>query len=170
MRSLAILATLAAPTLAGAQEDLAFDPAPVAACLEAGFEKGAPPACIGDASGACMEANEGGFTTVGMSDCTGRETTEWDRLLNEEYRLLQGDLAQADARGSGLGAGIDRTDALRDAQRAWIAFRDADCLARYAQYQDGSIRSLIGSSCRLDHTARRTLELRQMRAGVDGTL
>ena len=170
MRAALLGVALAAP--AAAQDGLVFDPAPVAACLEAGMRGGVPPDCIGAASGRCVEESEGGFTTIGTTDCTNRETEAWDRALNREYRLLREDFEAADAAavGTGAGVGIDRSDALRDAQRAWIAFRDADCTARYAQYQDGSIRSLVGTSCRLDHTARRALELRSMRAGLDGDL
>ncbi|CTQ33556.1 lysozyme inhibitor LprI family protein [Jannaschia rubra] len=156
-----------AATPAMAQQPV-FDAASVRACFEGAADPAAP--CIGEAATACMEASDNGYTTMGMAECTNLETAEWDRLLNIEYRRLrdQWEALDVEAAGTSIGAGIDRSDALRDAQRAWIAFRDADCAARYAQYQDGTIRTTIATGCHLSHTARRTLELAAMGRGLDG--
>jgi uncharacterized protein YecT (DUF1311 family) len=72
-------------------------------------------------------------------------------------------MANETADEQGLSQVMDRSDALRDAQRAWIAFRDADCAARYAMWQDGTIRTIVGANCHLTMTAQRTIELRDMR-------
>lgn len=118
------------------------------------------PTCLGEASGQCQE-QPGGSTTVGMADCISSETAAWDAILNEEYKATQAALAEQDSAG---GAHIlDRTDALLAAQRAWIAFRDADCTARYAIWQDGTIRTIVGANCHLTMTASRAIELRDMR-------
>ena len=118
------------------------------------------PTCLGEASGQCQE-QPGGSTTVGMAECISSETAAWDAILNEEYKATQAALEEQDSAG---GAQIlDRTDALREAQRAWIAFRDADCTARYAIWQDGTIRTIVGANCHLTMTASRAIELRDMR-------
>ena len=146
-------------------DGLDFDPAPVEACHEAAGPGETAPSCIGIAAGLCMDASEGGYTTVGMAGCTARETAEWDRLLNETYGMMRSDLEAADARADpAAGPGIDRSDALRDAQRAWIAYRDADCALQYAQFQDGTMGRLIGTGCLLQETARRALALRAIAA------
>ncbi|SFJ29436.1 lysozyme inhibitor LprI family protein [Jannaschia pohangensis] len=149
----AILILLATPVTA---QEIVFDPALVTQCYTNG--EGTEPDCIGAASGLCQKRTEGGYSTLGMADCTNRETEEWDRLLNEEYGLLRDQLDEIDD-----GTGIDRSDALRDAQRAWIAYRDAECGLRYALWQGGTIRTTIGTACHLGFTAKRTLELRGMR-------
>lgn len=156
----ALVLSLAATALraqAQVQTEWPVDPASVEACLEAEAD------CIGAAAGRCMEETEDGQTTIGMSGCTQAETEIWDRLLNETYGTLRAELDAVDARG-GLsgGQGIDRSDALRDAQRAWIAYRDAECRLRWVQFQDGTIRSILAAACQLDFTARRTFELRDM--------
>ena len=143
-----------------AAQELKSDPTIVRACF-ASTEIGAIyPSCLGEASGQCQE-QPGGYTTVGMSDCISSETAEWDAILNEEYKATQAVLAERDAEGrSDI---LDRTDSLRDAQRAWIAFRDADCTARYAIWQDGTIRTIVGANCHLTMTAARAIALRDMR-------
>lgn len=85
----------------------------------------------------------------------------WDRLLNETYA----DLVLLSHRRELLAEEEGRTPAplqtmLRDAQRAWIAFRDADCDHEYAIWGEGSMRQIAGALCLLERTATRTLELR----------
>lgn len=118
------------------------------------------PDCLGQASYACQD-QPGGSTTVGMSECIEAETAEWDAILNEEYKATQQANEAADTEGRSQM--IDRSDALRDAQRAWITFRDTDCAARYAMWQDGTIRTIVGANCHLTMTAQRAIDLRDMR-------
>lgn len=102
--------------------------------------------CIGAASGPCMETPDG-MTTIGMSECLGRETDWWDTLLNAHYQTLRATLD------------TESFDALREAQRAWIAYSERHCQFQYTYWRDGTIRSTFYSSCVLDTTARRAIEL-----------
>ena len=52
--------------------------------------------------------------------------------------------------------------ALTKAQRAWIAFRDADCASLYDQ-DWGTLSRVEANSCVLDRTARRADELERFR-------
>ena len=159
MRHLVCLVLTLAPGSVAAQ-DLQFDAGVVRACFADTPVGAIYPDCLGQASGACQDL-PGGSTTLGISDCIVLETTAWDAILNEEYAATQALNAELDdAQPPPI---LDRTDALRDAQRAWIAFRDADCTARYAMWQDGTIRTIVGANCQLTMTAQRALELRDMR-------
>lgn len=157
MRMVACAVFLPATALA---QNLQIDSEIVRDCF-AETEVGAVyPTCLGQASGACQE-KPGGSTTIGIAACITAETAEWDAILNEEYKAAQAMLAKQDAEGrSDI---MDRTDALLVAQRAWIAFRDAECNARYAIWQDGTIRTIVGANCHLTMTASRALALRDMR-------
>lgn len=110
------------------------------------------PDCLGAASNSCQD--QGFDTTMGMTQCIQAETAVWDTMLNEQYKSTR----------TVLGA---QNPALKDnllaAQRAWIAFRDAECALAYARWQDGSIRSIVHANCMMVMTARRTLELRDMK-------
>ncbi|HCQ63722.1 MAG TPA: hypothetical protein DIU07_00430 [Rhodobacteraceae bacterium] len=53
-------------------------------------------------------------------------------------------------KSDGLGAGDTRLDA----QRRWIAFRDAGCRAQAAPLPGGSIRPLVFAPCDLHHQPR----------------
>lgn len=103
--------------------------------------------CIGVASVPCETATPDGQTTVGMMTCTLREAAWWDEQLNRTYTALK-EALQSDA-----------FDTLRDAQKAWIAYRDASCAFEYKYWEGGTIRVLFHSSCVLQRTAERAIEL-----------
>lgn len=111
------------------------------------------PDCIGVAAGACQTATPSGSTTVGISECLMSENAVWDRLLNQEYQANRD--AFADTPGM--------NEKLQTAQRAWIALREADCQIAYDRYGGGSMRTIASAACQMEHTARRALQLRDMR-------
>lgn len=134
------------------------------ACYESADDAAARAACIGVTSGACMSGEEGGETTIGMSMCMQTETELWDGVLNAEYRETMDFMKAMDAdEAESFPEFAVRAETLRDAQRAWIAFRDAECALAYAQWGAGSMRHIAGSECMMRMTAERALELRDMR-------
>ncbi len=113
----------------------------------------AQPTCAGDAANIC-QALPGGSTTTGIVECLRAETDIWDAMLNEEY-------GKARTTFDRIG-GEDLKIRLRDAQRAWIAFRDAECTMRYHQWIGGTIRTVVGANCHLQMTANRAIALRDL--------
>lgn len=166
IRSAILLVLLAAPV--SAQDAPDGDMRGVRSCHEGAAPFDTAPACIGRAARTC-QSRAGGGTTIGIVGCLSSEAEAWDVLLNAEYGLLRDKLAADDAAAAGMGQ-ASRTDALRDAQRAWIAFRDADCVLSSSIWQDGTIRGPVAAQCLLTHTARRALELRDLRRNGEGTL
>jgi uncharacterized protein YecT (DUF1311 family) len=98
------------------------------------------------AYGVCM-SSPSGQSTSGMLDCIGAQTKVQDKALNVAYAKALRDLTP------------DERRRLQDAQRAWITFRDADCLARVDPLQWGTISRINGGLCVLDRTIERTIEL-----------
>lgn len=105
--------------------------------------------CMGVHAEPCMQATEN-QSTHGMVQCLATETEAWDEVLNREYAALIRALDE------------EQTAALRDAQRKWMAFRDADCA-----FPDVLVRGSMAlpwmADCVMQHTARRALELRGFR-------
>ena len=120
-------------------------------------------ACKDAVARPCM-SQEGGETTIGMSMCLNDEAQAWDQLLNEEYRETMAYMkVMDDDEREYFPEYAKRQEALRDAQRAWIAFRDAECALAYAEWGSGSHRHIAGTACMADMTADRTIGLRDMR-------
>lgn len=93
------------------------------------------------------EAAQG--VTVAMADCASAEIEVQDARLNAAYQQVM----------RGLEEGPRQK--LRDAQRAWIKFRDTKCAAE--SQGGGTMDMLNGGSCILEATARRATELQAMR-------
>ncbi|MDB5510584.1 MAG: hypothetical protein JWR08_67 [Enterovirga sp.] len=143
----------------------AADRATLAACLSAAQGgRRTPETCIGAVQGPCMK-QPGGETTSGMKACGGREIAAWDERLNAAYRsALAGDLGtQAAVRGGGSRT-LTGADILRDAQRAWIAFRDRKCDAAGLPMEGGSGAGLQSVECHLGETARQAIFLDGLKA------
>lgn len=136
-----------------------YDPAPTAAGRLA---------CMHTVSETCQAEEEGGYSTMGMAMCNQAETEAWDVLLNEEYKETRAWSAALDEDEQASFPNLDsRADTLRDAQRAWIAYRDAECRNEYANWGAGSMRHIVGTACYLDMTAKRTVELWAKRSAFE---
>ncbi len=87
-------------------------------------------------------------TQADMTACAHGDYVAADRDLNDAYAAAL-DTAQR--------AGAE--DALRGAQRAWIAFRDAACEAEAALWRGGSAESMMRSGCLRSLTEERAEDL-----------
>jgi uncharacterized protein YecT (DUF1311 family) len=161
--AVAVLWAALAAHPAAAEDAAPQDVAAVRGCFEAGGLN-AVAACAGRLSEACQSSAADGQTTLGMVNCAQRETAAWDVLLNEEYRATRAWAETADAAEAVSFPEFARmAEALRDAQRAWIRFRDAECGLAHALLGSGSMRAIAGANCLLSMTAERTVTLRAMR-------
>lgn len=123
--------------------------APVASAQAA---KAAKPAKMVSALDRCLATPEG-QSTYGMIDCIGKEVAVQDARLNRAYQVALMRLERPRQKA-----------ALQKAQRAWIAFRDADCAA-YVDEDWGSLARVEANQCVLDRTRQRADELERFRAG-----
>lgn len=97
----------------------------------------------------CLES-PGGQSTFGMIECATAELKVQDASLNRAYRAAMADLNER------------QKARLRAAQRAWIAFRDADCAAQFDE-DWGSLSRISANVCILQRTVERTLDLEAYR-------
>ncbi len=83
--------------------------------------------------------------TADIVDCIEAKTRVWDERLNKAYK----DLPQR------LDAG--QLGPLKEAQRLWVKFRDANCT--FYDSQEGTIRQIQAAECMRSMTKDRALEL-----------
>lgn len=122
-------------------------------------------ACLGQMSQTCMDSQEGGHSTLGMTSCLNAEANVWDKHLNVEYKATMAAFRAMDTdEAEYFPQFANRADTLRDAQRAWIAFRDGECALAYAMWGSGSMRNIAHADCRLQMTADRVIELQNLGA------
>lgn len=92
-----------------------------------------------------------GQTQLEMNDCAAADYAVADAALNAVWSVVK-------PRMDSIGAGAKRLDA----QRKWLAFRDAACSAEVDFYEGGSIAPLVHSDCLTRLTQRRTEDLRAL--------
>ncbi len=93
---------------------------------------------------------------LAMNVCANYRFEQADKALNQQYKQNLSALKEAAAQTR-----------LREAQRAWVIFRDKDCLADTGPREEsGSIWPLLHFSCMEKHTTRRTDDLKEQACGV----
>ncbi|TNM62792.1 lysozyme inhibitor LprI family protein [Aliirhizobium smilacinae] len=100
-------------------------------------------------------------TQTDMTICAGQDLADADKALNAQYQATRKLLKKRDAEASmpDLKGG---DEALVKAQRAWIGYRDAQCLSWGFQARGGSMEPMLVSSCEADLTRKRTAELKAL--------
>ena len=83
-----------------------------------------------------------------MNDCWGKEYKAADVTLNQVYRQLVGMLDE------------EERSQLKEAQTAWLKYRDTNCEFVAGQYKGGTMRPMVHAICLADVTRNRTAELR----------
>lgn len=164
-KRLALAMVLLAGLGGAAAADPSFDPAATEACVAAAAA--ASPSlsgtgvldCVGKSAQACM-ATDGGDSTYGMSFCFEGEWKLWDKRLNEAYGKRLQEAKKTDAEMQSIKATVQSMEAaLRQMQRAWIAFRDAACLYEASKWQGGTGAGPAATACLMQETARQALIL-----------
>jgi len=88
------------------------------------------------------------LTQFDMNQCAGRAFRAADAAMSQVYRRLVSMLDE------------EEKPQLKEAQTAWLKYRDTNCEFVADQYKGGSIRPLIQATCLGDMTKRRTTELK----------
>jgi len=91
----------------------------------------------------CMDKADG--VTAATLACMATEHGVQDKRLNAAYKAAM------------KTAGAQRSDSLKEAQRAWLKFRDLNCA--FFGGGEGTIAGVIAASCLMQTTAERADEL-----------
>jgi uncharacterized protein YecT (DUF1311 family) len=101
-------------------------------------------------------------TQADMNQCADRNYKAADRILNLVYKQAIAHAQDSDRNVNGSAYSYET--ALRGAQRAWVAYRDADC-APPPRELAGSISVMEQSDCLTQKTIQRTKELNERLGG-----
>jgi len=94
-------------------------------------------------------ATRGSLSNLDQNVCADEELRRQDARLNRNYKAALAWMAEDPA----------TKVALIKAQRAWIAYRDADCEAAWASARGGTLATFLNVFCTAKHTERRADEL-----------
>ena len=97
-----------------------------------------------------------GRTQLDMTYCAGEELARADSMLNANYQRLVRTLEP------------HRVQALREAQRAWIRFRDAECAFQESAVTGGSMAPMVHALCEAELSTERAKEFARLLSPDDG--
>ncbi len=98
----------------------------------------------------CVKADD---SNASMKQCTWGAYQDADKLLNRVYQRMSKDWI-----GDDPGA-AERKKRLVAAQRAWVAFRDAECSLQATEMLGGTGEGLVEGGCLYKTTADRARQL-----------
>jgi len=87
-------------------------------------------------------------TQFEMTQCAGKNYQAADAVLNQVYQRLVSMLSN------------EEKVQLKEAQTAWLKYRDLNCDFVADQFKGGTMRPMIYADCLADMTRKRTTELR----------
>ena len=98
---------------------------------------------------------EDAMTTVEMQECLGQQYQQWDAELNLVYKKIRSKLS------------VVRKTKLKEAQLAWIVFRDKSAEFEASEEEGGSMYSLVHLSLMASLTEQRVENLREILKRMD---
>lgn len=99
-------------------------------------------------------------TQMAMNECTGKDFKASDAELNAVYKEIM----------TRLKGQSEKIALLKDAQRAWIKFRDAECTFAASAVEGGSIYPTVRAECANDLTKIRIKQIKTFLACQEGDL
>jgi uncharacterized protein YecT (DUF1311 family) len=103
-----------------------------------------------------------------MNDCAAFQYGQADAQLNKVYskamEYLANDQDRAEKQGDQRQLEYEKTaiESLKQAERAWLSYRDLQCRAAGQQYEGGSMRPMIQSQCLTTLTEHRIADLKSI--------
>lgn len=106
------------------------------------------------------------MTQQAINACIAAEFEAADTDLNAAYRSARAFMHSRDAAHSAKST--EAEVALRDAQRAWISYRDQACFAESFLMKGGSAEAMVVLGCKARLTQQRAQDLWTLAAGPEG--
>ena len=85
-----------------------------------------------------------------------------DRAMAAQWRISYARMKTRDAADTSRGGGFGYAAATLASQRAWLAYRDAECTIEGGEFAGGSLQGMAIAQCRTRLTEQRTQQLRKL--------
>jgi uncharacterized protein YecT (DUF1311 family) len=110
------------------------------------------------AAATCADAT----TQLEMTMCAGNDAARADVNINRQWSVTYGVMKKRDGSDKTRGGGPGYAPTLLAAQRAWLQFRDKQCVVEGLEYSGGSMQPMVIASCRARMTDMRTKQLAKL--------
>ncbi|WP_156680122.1 lysozyme inhibitor LprI family protein [Sphingomonas profundi] len=111
---------------------------------------------------ALLPASAQAQTQARMNETAGADQRRADAAMNRQWSVTQAAMKRRDAADSSRGGGFGYAAALLASQRAWLRFRDAECVIEGAEFAGGSAQPMAQAACLARLTVARTAQLKTL--------
>jgi uncharacterized protein YecT (DUF1311 family) len=101
-------------------------------------------------------------TQTAMNICAGQDYARADAAMTAQWKRTYAAMKQRDSADTSRGGGFGYAAALLNAQRAWLKFRDAECVIEGGEFAGGSLQGMAQAQCRTQVTQARTRQLKAL--------
>lgn len=98
-------------------------------------------------------------TQRAMTECAASAYTRADAELTRQWKVTYAYMKRRDAQDTSRGGGFGYAAALLQSQRAWLRFRDTQCVIEGGQFAGGSAQPMTQAQCKTRLTRDRTRQL-----------
>lgn len=97
-----------------------------------------------------------------MTQCAASAYRDADAVMTRQWKAIYAAMKARDANDRSRGGGFGYAAALLTSQRAWLAYRDAQCVIAGAEFMGGSAQPMAHAQCMTRQTNLRTQELKRL--------
>ena len=101
-------------------------------------------------------------TQAQMNADAGRAWRAADAAMNRQWGATNAAMKRLDAADTSRGGGFGYAAALLASQRAWLQFRDRQCVIEGGEVAGGSMQPMVRAQCLARLTRERTVQLRNL--------
>lgn len=101
-------------------------------------------------------------TQADMTQCAGRDYAAADAAMTAQWKTTYAYMKGRDAKNTSRGGGFGYAAALLESQRAWLKYRDTQCVIAGGEFAGGSVQPMAVSRCREGLTKTRTAQLKSL--------
>ncbi len=99
---------------------------------------------------------------VQMTQCASQAYRQADAVMTRQWKTTYAYMKARDAMDSSRGGGFGYAAALLASQRAWLTYRDAQCVIAAGEFAGGSAQPMANAQCKERQTNLRTQELKRL--------
>ena len=94
-----------------------------------------------------------------MNYCAVQDYRKADGALNAQWKMTYNFMKSRDDADTSRGGGFGYAAGLLAAQRAWLKYRDTECVIEGGEFAGGTLQPMVQSLCLADLTRQRTTQL-----------
>jgi uncharacterized protein YecT (DUF1311 family) len=110
------------------------------------------------AAASCANAQ----TQTQMTQCASQAYASADAAMTGQWKATYAYMKDRDAGTMARGGGFGYAAALLASQRAWLKYRDTQCVISAGEFAGGSMQPMVAAQCKARLTTQRTSELKTL--------